>query len=453
MADLTRLPQIGKLAELPQVQRWIEAHGREPVLSALRGAVDQAREQVREGRPCPAAEELVARAGQALEEASRPGLRPLINATGVLIHTNLGRAPLSEEAIEAIARVARSYSNLEYDVEGGARGSRSTHCGALLARLCGAEAAVVVNNCAAAVTLMLSAVAKGREVIISRGQLVEIGGGFRVPEVMRQSGAALVEVGTTNRTYVRDYEEAITERTAALLVVHRSNFELRGFVADPDLRELVALARRKDLQVLCDVGSGCLVDTERYGLAHEPKVQEWVEAGADGVCFSGDKLVGGPQAGCIVGTQALVDLVGRHPLLRALRVDKLTLAALEATLRAYVRGDAEQRIPIWRAAAASIQQLEATAARWRSALGQGEVVEAESPIGGGSLPGLALPTRALALRVSDADGFARALRAFDPPVVARIEDGAVLLDPRTVQPHEEAALLEAAREALAQAAH
>ncbi|MGC4114247.1 MAG: L-seryl-tRNA(Sec) selenium transferase [Myxococcales bacterium] len=421
------------------------------MVEALRKAVDAARESVLAGAACPTEDAILMSAGAALDEGSRPTLRPVINATGVIIHTNLGRAPLSDDALEAMARVGRGYSNLELDLEAGERGSRYTHCSALLARLSGAEAGLVVNNNAAAVTLALAALAKGREAIVSRGQLVEIGGGFRIPDVLRESGASLVEVGTTNRTYASDYEAALTERTAALLVVHRSNFQMVGFTHDATLEELAAVARARGVALVDDLGSGTFLDTASFGLAHEPTVQERIAAGADLVCFSGDKLLGGPQAGYLVGKRAVIEKLEKHPLLRALRVDKVTLAGIEATLRHYQRGEALRKIPIWQAISMSPEQAELRATEWENRLGlsNAAVRESHSTVGGGALPGMVLPTKVLGLKVPAPDATALALRRCDLPVVARIEEGWLLFDPRTVLLHEDAALIAAIKGVLA----
>jgi L-seryl-tRNA(Ser) seleniumtransferase len=350
-----------------------------------------------------------------------------------------------------VIAAAQGYTNLEYDLAAGQRGSRYDHAVTLLRQLTGAEDALVVNNNAGAVLLALAGVAAGREVIVSRGQLVEIGGGFRVPEVMRQSSARLVEVGTTNRTHLHDYQAAIGPETAALLRVHRSNFRIIGFTADVSLAEMVALAHEHGLAVVDDLGSGTLLDTTAYGLAPEPRVQESVAAGADLVTFSGDKLLGGPQAGVIVGRARWIQMLRRHPLARALRVDKLTLAGLQATLLHYLRGEAEREIPVWRMIATPLDELAARAQVWAAALRDAgvaaSVAAAESTIGGGSLPGETLPTAAMVLAPQSADALGRALREGNPPVVARIVEDRVWLDPRTVQPEEEADLLAAVRAA------
>ncbi len=421
------------------------------VIRAIRATLQAARAEIRAGGGAPTTEALIERAQVAVARQSQPNLRPVINATGVIINTNLGRAPLSEAAVRAMAEVARGYSNLEYDLEAGTRGSRQAHVRDPLRALTGAEDALAVNNNAAAVLVALAALAAGREVIVSRGELVEIGGGFRVPDVMRQSGARLVEVGTTNRTRARDYAEAITAETALLLAVHPSNFRVVGFTETPPLAALAALARERGIALMYDLGSGSLGDTARWGLAHEPTPRESIAAGADVVCFSGDKLLGGPQAGLIVGRAALLERIARHPLMRAVRIDKLTLAALEATLRQHARGLATHEVPVWRALAAPLAALRRRAEAWAEALRAhglaAVVVEGESTIGGGSLPGETLPTVLCAIQASDApDGLdagvlAARLRLGEPAVVARVYRDRLLLDPRTVQPSEDETLV------------
>ena len=374
------------------------------------------------------------------------------NATGVIIHTNLGRAPLSEAARRAMVEAGTGYSNLEYDLQAGRRGSRYYHAEDLLCRLTGAEAALVVNNNAGAVLLALTALARGREVIISRGQLIEIGGGFRIPEVMAQSGARLVEVGTTNRTYVRDFEAAIGPATALLLHAHRSNFQITGFTTDVTLEELVALGERTGLPVLDDLGSGCFLDTTRFGLDPEPTVSESVAAGVALTCFSGDKLVGGPQAGVIVGKKQYVDKLRRHPLARAVRIDKIRLAGMVATLIHYLKGEATIKIPVWRMIAMGVEEIERRAREWAQVLdGLAEVVQGETMIGGGSLPGGSLPTRLVAIggrrrrKGSTAQKLAERLRSEEVPIIGRVSGDVLLLDPRTVLPEEDDIILRALR--------
>jgi L-seryl-tRNA(Ser) seleniumtransferase len=431
------LPSVDRLLLSEPLRRLLEREPRALVVQATREALDEARSVLRDGGWPHAPDELPALVEERVRQALQPRLRPLINATGVVIHTNLGRAPLSDAALEAVAAAGRGYSNLEYDLSAGTRGSRHELVTFLLQRLTGAEDALVVNNNAAALLLILTTLAAGREVVISRGQLVEIGGGFRVPDVMRQSGATLVEVGTTNRTYVADYEAALGDRTALLLRVHASNFKVIGFAHAATLAELVALGAEHGLGVVDDLGSGALLDSARFGLAHEPTVQDSVADGADLVAFSGDKLLGGPQAGIIVGTSTSIAKLKKHPLVRALRPDKLTLAALGATLTHYVRGEAETKVPVWRMLAAPIESLDARAQALAAQLPGCRVVETRSTIGGGSLPGETQPSRALALGASDPDALATALRSGAMPVIGRIERDQFVLDLRTVLPEQD----------------
>jgi L-seryl-tRNA(Ser) seleniumtransferase len=397
---------------------------------------------------------LFRQAREMLEEWLAPSLQRVINATGVIIHTNLGRSPLADAAIDAIRAIAGGYSTLEFDMGSGKRGSRMVHAESLLCRLTGAEAALVVTNNAAAVLLVLTALAgpsreypQGRGVIISRGQLIEIGGGFRVPDVMAQSGARLVEVGTTNRTHRQDYENAIDENSAAILRAHRSNFALIGFTTEPGIDELAEIAHRHNLLALDDLGSGALIDTALFGLAPEPMVQASLQAGVDAVMFSGDKLLGGPQAGIVAGKAAVIDKLKRHPLARAIRADKLCLAALSATLSHYLKDEALTHVPIWQMIGAPLDGLRERATRWAGELARAgldcQVVDGESTIGGGSLPGETLPTALLTVRVASANAASARLRACNPPVIARIDASQLVLDPRTVLARDEAELLAA----------
>jgi L-seryl-tRNA(Ser) seleniumtransferase len=441
-----RLPSVDRLLAAPELAAAAARHGRGQAVDAAREALAAARAAVQAGAPAPAAAELAADAVRRLAALTAGTLHSVLNATGVIIHTNLGRAPLSRAARAAMEAVAAGYSNLEYDLAAGERGSRYVHAEALLTRLTGAEAALVVNNNAGAVFLALAALARGREVVISRGQLVEIGGGFRIPDVLRQSGARLVEVGTTNRTHLPDFEAALGPETALLLRVHSSNFRQIGFTAEVPLADMVALGRRGGVPVVDDLGSGTLLDTARFGLAAEPMVQQSVAAGADLVTFSGDKLLGGPQAGLIVGRAAMVAQLRQHPLARALRVDKSTLAALQATLLHYLAGEAEREVPVWRMIAAPLDALAGRAERLAAGLRDcglpASVVPAASTIGGGSLPGETLPTRAVAIAAPAADALAAALRRGRPPVIGRIADGQLLLDPRTVEGDDDAVLIQ-----------
>ena len=444
------LPSVDSVLALPNVAAAAAAYSREWVVELTRLELDAARQRIRQGGEADGAEEIAALVCRRVEEAGRAEPRRVINATGVVVHTNLGRAPLSRAAMQAAEEAAAGYSNLEFDLESGRRGSRQARLESLLRQITGAEAALAVNNNASAVLLGLLALAAGREVIVSRAEAVEIGGGFRVPDVLRQSGATLVDVGTTNRTYLRDYEEATTANTAAYLKVHASNFRVEGFTAEVDARELAELGDRLSVAVLHDVGSGSLLATESYGLAHEPMPQESVRVGMGLVFFSGDKLLGGPQAGIVAGRRELVGRLARHPLARAVRIDKLSLASLTATLVHYLRGEAEREIPVWRMIAARPESLRERALGWNSQLSSHySVVESRSAVGGGSLPGETLPTWALALDASampgGAEGVMRQLREGRPPVVARVDDERVLFDPRTVGPGEDCELLAALR--------
>lgn len=437
--SLRDLPAVDKL--LADANGLLERYGHALVTEALRETLEAAREQYRATATLPAQAELLTRAEARLASLTAPSLRPVLNASGVIIHTNLGRAPLSRAAIEAMKAVAQGYSTLEYDLDKGERGSRATHAESLLMRLTGAEAALVVNNNASALLLSLTALAKGKGVLISRSQLVEIGGGFRVPDVLKQSGAKLVEVGTTNRTHLRDFQEALNEETALILRAHHSNFKIVGFTTEPTLAELCSLKK----PVVDDLGSGALLDTAQFGLAHEPMVQESIRAGCALVAFSGDKLLGGPQAGIIVGQKEMVAKLKKHPLARAVRADKLCLAALNATLLAYLRGTAAREIPVWQMMARPITEIEQQAQRWAAALGTGKVIDGESTVGGGSLPGEVLPTKLLALAARSPKTFTTQLRQLPRPIIARIAEGQVLLDPRTVLDNEEALLLDGLR--------
>ncbi len=426
---LRGLPAVTAVLGRPRVVALAEAHGRAAVTGAVRDAIADARASIFAGREAAVSDEdveaRVARAGAGT-------LRPVLNATGVIVHTNLGRAPLAAEAIAAMGEIGAGYATLEYDLDAGARGERSVHATALLRELTLAEDALVVNNNAAAVLLVLAALATGREVVVSRGELVEIGGGFRIPDVLRQSGARLVEVGTTNRTHPADYERAIGEETALLMKVHRSNFAIVGFTRDVELGELAVIGHARGIPVVYDAGSGALRETA----AGEPTVASFVAAGADVVTFSGDKLLGGPQTGIVVGKKALVERMRRHPLMRAVRPDKTCLAALAATLRLW--RDAPERIPVVRMLEQTVASLEGRAARIvEAARASGivaEVAPSVSRVGGGAAPTREIESRAVRVPTNDANALAAALRAGAPPVVGRIDDGAVFLDLRAVSP-------------------
>ena len=412
--------------------------GRETVKHVINGVFDRARA----GAYDREYEDLLASVIDALEAARRQRLVPAINATGILLHTNLGRAPLATEALEAIVRLGRGYSNIEYDLESGERGSRYRLTDAIC-EATGAPDSLVVNNGAAAVLLVLDTFAKGREVIVARSQLVEIGGGFRVPDVLERSGAALVEVGTTNRVYVEDFERALSPRTALILRTHPSNYRIEGFVHEADPKELVALGRRAGVLVVEDLGTGALDSLSSYGVEPERTVRDALADGVGLVTFSGDKLLGGPQAGIIAGREQLVARLRGNPLLRALRVDKLTLAALDATLTLH-RTQREQ-IPIYRMLAATLDDLRGRARAYVAAIPRASIIESTGYLGGGSLPGQEIPSIAVALTTGDADGSAAELRYGEPPIVGRIEDGRVLLDLRTVAPGEDEIVIGALR--------
>lgn len=442
MIDLRQLPSVDKLLNYPRMLLLTEQYGRAQVVAVIQQELAAVRANPQQYTQEDLGENLIVRTGGILEEQAGGSLVRVINASGVILHTNLGRAPLSHSAIEAMQQAAAGYTNLEFNLESGRRGSRSIHARDLLCRITGAEDALVVNNNAAAVLLALSTLAKRRAVVISRSQLVEIGGGFRVPDVMKQSGARLVEVGTTNRTKLKDYELALEAGAALVMRAHTSNFKLVGFTEQPELDELGDLAHRYGVPVLDDLGSGALLDTAAYGLSHEPMVQESLRAGVDLACFSGDKLLGGPQSGILVGRAELIAKLKRHPLARAIRADKLCLAGLSATLQHYLKGDAEHEIPVWRMISADAQLLRQRADSWQQRLGQGEVLYAQSTVGGGSLPEEMLPTFVLALHIPHIEQAAARLRKGSTPVIARVQDGKLLLDPRTVLLEEEDQLIE-----------
>ena len=455
--ELRNLPSVDSVLSSRRIRTLVEDYTRNWVTILVRDQIEEARGAVRMGSSAPTVEEIVNSVAQRIELLRRASPRPVINATGVIIHTNLGRAPLSLEAMEAMLQASEGYSSLELDLVAGARGSRQTHVQPLLCQLTGAEAALVVNNNASAVLLGLSALARGKEVVVSRGEEIEIGGGFRIPEVLLQSGATLVEVGTTNRTYASDYQAVINDNTAALLKVHGSNFRIDGFTHSAEARELVEIGDRHGIPVLHDIGSGCLLNSQEYGLAHEPMPQESVMAGVGLVFFSGDKLVGGPQSGIVVGKRDLIHRLESHPLARAVRIDKMSLSALAATLLHYLKGEAEGKVPIWRMISTSPGELEDRAYHWQTVTGSKSLVlRGSSTVGGGSLPGETLDTWLLALECDGipggAQGVVRRLREYSTPVIARIEADRVLLDPRTVFLEEEEILLRAVKEVLEPAA-
>lgn len=455
---LRQLPAVDEILRHPRLAAAVTPLPRPWAAAVVRRTLADIRQRLQAAAPADLPDRLEEDAlfrelRQALEAAARPSLKRVINATGVIIHTNLGRSLLAEDCRERLLEAAVHYTNLEYDLARGARGSRQDHLEGLLRELTGAEAALVVNNNAGAVLLALHTLARGKEVIISRGQLVEIGGSFRMPEIMAVSGAVLKEVGTTNKTHLHDYEKAVTSETAMLLKVHPSNFRILGFTKEVELPELVELGRRYGLLVVEDLGSGCLVDLSRYGIEKEPTVQETLKAGADLVLFSGDKLLGGPQAGLILGRREVVARLRANPLTRALRPDKLTLTAMEATLRLYLEESrAVAAIPTLRMLIQPVADLEreaqALARKLRRRLGdrvEVKVVPSQAQVGGGSLPLAQLPSRALALAIPPlaAHQLEARLRQAQPPVIARVEHDTVLLDLRTFLPEDHEALLTA----------
>ena len=450
MSDSRRaLPAVGVILERDGVRELLARFPRTLVSDAVRGVVADARA----GAAIPAndVEWRVAVASR-LEVRTRPSLRAAINATGVILHTNLGRAPLATAALAAIAEYARGASTLEYDVARGERGSRHVHCASLLAELTGAEDAMVVNNCAAALVLALQCLAGGRESLVSRGELIEIGGSFRIPDIMATSGTTLVEVGTTNRTHVADYRAALTPRTAAIMKVHRSNFALEGFVAEATVRELAPLAAEMGIPLLNDFGSGLMLDLAPWGLSGEPRAADVVSAGASLVMMSGDKLLGGPQAGLIVGRRDLVERLRKHPLARALRVDKMTIAALEATLALYRDpAMAVREIPVLAMLTADAARIRARAEAMARAIGAGVTVsESIATVGGGAFPTARIASWSLTLP-GNATVVERSLRDGVTPVVARIADDRVHLDLRSVQPSDDDALAALVTNAMARA--
>ncbi|RLB23644.1 MAG: L-seryl-tRNA(Sec) selenium transferase [Deltaproteobacteria bacterium] len=445
-----KIPKVDRLLETEAITSALKAYPKALMMKAIHEVLDYLRSAIKKGslddKDKLALDVVSAQVIRRVEELDRPSLRPVINATGVVVHTNLGRSLMAESVLDKFRPLSGRYTNLEYNLEEGRRGSRYVHVQEILKELTGAEDAMVVNNNAAAVLICLDTLAKGREVVVSRGQLVEIGGSFRIPEVMRKSGAKMVEVGTTNKTHLRDYEEVIGPDTAMLLKVHRSNFQIVGFTEDVETADLVSLGRRYGIPVMEDLGSGCFVDFSKYGLTKEPTVQEVLAQGVDLVSFSGDKLLGGPQAGIILGRKQLVEAVRKNQLNRALRIDKLTLLALEHTLRLY-RDEkvAVREIPTLRMICQSYQELRRKAQRLLRRIGRlntdrfsVSVSDGGSKVGGGALPLLELPTRVLCLQPGEltAHEMERWLRAYQPPIIGRVEKDILILDVRTIQEDE-----------------
>ncbi|MDA8168820.1 MAG: L-seryl-tRNA(Sec) selenium transferase [Nitrospiraceae bacterium] len=448
-AFLMNLPPVDEVLKGPQGQKWLGLHPRRFVLSAIRQVLDDARREIRQGgRPALGTEALYPLIEKRIKVLTTPSLRRVINATGIVLHTNLGRAPLSNAALENIIRVSKGYSNLEYNIEEGKRGKRYTHIKRLLREIAAAEDATAVNNNAAAVMLALSTLARGKEVVVSRGELVEIGGSFRIPDVMAQSGAVLREIGTTNKTHLKDYEAAIGPETALIMKVHQSNYKITGFTSDVSIEELVALGKRHRIPVMYDLGSGCLINLRAYGVGSEPVVKEVVESGVDIVTFSGDKLLGGPQAGIIAGKTEYVERMNKNPLARALRIDKMTLAGLEATLFDYADPDrAVKNIPTVRMLVEAPESIRQRAMALAQVIKKGvktpekarvEVIGDSSEAGGGSLPGVSLVSHAVSVRPEgmSPNRLEERLRKGAPAVIARIKEDALLLDARTIAQDE-----------------
>ncbi len=454
MSDLSRLPQIDAVLREPDAEPAVETYGRRPFAAAVRRVLDDAREQARRGAPLPRTDEILTAAARDLAQRRAGRLTRVVNATGVVLHTNLGRAPVSAEARAAMGDAA-GYCTLEYELEEGRRGSRTAHLGRLAAEACGTESATVVNNGAAALVLILAALSSGKDAVVSRGELVEIGGSFRLPDIMSASGAVLREIGTTNRTTLEDYRAATGDHTGVVLKVHRSNYRVVGFASEPSAQQIAAVAREEGVPFVYDLGSGLLRDAtvraaRLEGFADEPSVESAIAAGADLVVFSGDKLLGGPQAGIVAGRGDLVLRCSKHPLARALRVDKFRRAALERTLESHLRADVPVDLPVWAMLTAYPDQLrhraEALAARVGRPVRAEEVV---SLTGGGSLPGAELPSWALVLSGARPDALAAALRRGQPPIIGRVERGRVVLDLRTVPPAHDDLIADAVTTALA----
>lgn len=449
---LRQIPSVEKILQTPELQTYIDSFSHPLVTWAIQQAVEKIREEVKKGRTQISSQEIVEKTKEIIIEQTSASLKPVINATGVILHTNLGRAPLDEHTLSFIQKISTNYSNLEFDLLEGKRSQRGIFIERLLCLLTKSESALVVDNNAGAVLLILTALAKDKEVIVSRGELVQIGGGFRIPEILSLSGAILKEVGTTNQTKISDYEKAITKQTAILLKVHQSNFKMIGFVERPSITELVKLGKKHKLHVVEDLGSGVLLRTEDYHLAHEPTVLEALSAGVDLVCFSGDKLLGAPQAGIILGKRKYVETLRKHPLYRALRLDKMFLAGLESVLLYYLKGEATKKIPVWQMISSSLENLQVRAEKIKEELGKSGIgvtlQKSKSTIGGGSLPGETLPTIVISVEsVSSVDQSpdqqAQLFREQSPPIIGRIEDDKFVLDLRTVFPHQDEILISA----------
>jgi L-seryl-tRNA(Ser) seleniumtransferase len=447
--NLRQIPSVEKILESPELQVYINKFSHPLVASVVKETVEKVREEAKKSSGTVSLPQIVSTTVNILQEHTSSSLQPVINATGVILHTNLGRAPLDENTLSFIKEVSAGYNNLEFDLKEGKRSKRGIFVEKLLCTLTSAESALVVNNNAGAVLLILSALAQDKEVIVSRGELVQIGGGFRIPEILALSGAKLREVGTTNHTTISDYERAINRQSALLLKVHQSNFRMVGFVKKPALTELVKLGKKRKLPVVEDLGSGIILRTEDFHLAHEPTMTEALSAGADLVCFSGDKLLGAPQAGIILGKRKYVDALKKHPLHRALRLDKMFLAGLEKVLLYYLKGEAMNRIPVWQMISAPLESLQTRAEKIGAELGKSSIQmiiqTSQSTIGGGSLPGETLPSITISVirPLCPANQQAQLFRQQSPPIIGRIEGQKFVLDLRTVFPYQDETLISA----------
>jgi L-seryl-tRNA(Ser) seleniumtransferase len=449
---LRQIPSVEKILQSPELRSDIDKFSHPLVASAVKETIESIREEVKKGKEAVSIEKIIQKIKNVLDEQTSSSLRTVINATGVILHTNLGRAPLDDETLSFIQKTSANYSNLEFDLKEGKRSQRGIFVEKLLCLLTSAESALAVNNNAGGVLLILTALAKGKEVIVSRGELVQIGGGFRIPEILALSGATLKEVGTTNQSTISDYENAITPQTALLLKVHQSNFKMIGFVERPTINELVKLGKKHKLPVVEDLGSGVMLRTEDFHLAHEPTASEALCAGADMVCFSGDKLLGAPQAGIILGKKKYVNILKKHPLHRALRLDKIFLAGLESVLLYYLKGEATKKIPVWQMISSPLKILQTRAEKIKEELKKScievTIKKSQSTIGGGSLPGETLPTVVISVSSvesvdSSPDQQAKLFREQSPPIIGRIEDDKFVLDLRTVFPHQDETLISA----------
>ncbi len=444
MNDLAGIPSVERILQLPETLDLISCYGRQLVLGEIRKELADIRRKKADELSHPAIppiDIILKRVSHSLELVDQNSIQPVINATGVILHTNLGRAPLSRAAVQAIDSCGTDYSTLEFDLDSGGRSKRTFHIERLLQQFLGIESALVVNNNAAAVFLVLSSLANRRSVIVPRNQMIEIGGGFRIPDILSQSHARLMEIGTTNQIHLDDYRNAIQAGGSLILHVHPSNFKITGFSSEPPLKEITNLAHSANLPIVDDLGSGALIDTNLFGLAHETTVQESLDAGVDIVCFSGDKLFGGPQGGIIIGKSKYLDKVKKHPLARVVRADKMLIAGLEATLLHYMKGQAVRDVPVWRMISAKPIELHNRVESWIKILGEGTIQESQSTIGGGSLPEETLPTWILSISVKKPETLAAILREQSPPVIIRIQDGRICFDPRTILPEQDDTLV------------